>query len=64
MKKPPEDGVRILPSQAWYAPQLMREYRMGYPKASEAELQMLMDAEDKLDYPPHSLEHAKKVLAE
>ena len=54
--------VPILPSQAWYAPQRMREYRMGYPQASEANLKTLMAAEDKLGRPAHSLAHAKDAL--
>ena len=42
--------------------QIPDEYRHGYPKASEAEIQMLAAAEQKHGSPPHSLEHAKNIL--
>ena len=45
-----------------HRPQVLREYRHGYPKASEAEIQMLAGAEQKHGSPPHSLEHAKNIL--
>jgi hypothetical protein len=40
----------------------LREYRQGYPTASEEELELLSQAEAQLGYPPRSLEHAKQVL--
>ena len=48
--------------QAWYSDQLLREYRTGYPYASEEELQMLMEAEEKNGYPADDLQHAKEIL--
>ena len=40
------------------------EYRQGYPKATEAEIQMLVDAENKAGYPPRNLAHAKTILSD
>lgn len=39
-----------------------KEYRMGYPYASEAEIQTLLDAEEKNGYPADDLQHAKEIL--
>lgn len=50
-------------SKPWYQPQIKREYKLGYPYASEAELQQLMDAEEKLGHPPKSLKEAQAELA-
>jgi hypothetical protein len=38
------------------------EYRLKYPKATEAEIQLLMDADDKAGYPPQGLGHAKYIM--
>jgi hypothetical protein len=35
------------------------EFRRGYPRASKAEIQMLLDAGNKAGTVPHNLEHAK-----
>jgi hypothetical protein len=40
------------------------EFRQGYPKASDAEIKMLCDADKKAAYPPHSLAHAKLILSD
>jgi len=48
----------------WYYPQIVGEYRKGYPYASEAEIQQLLAAEDKLGHPPKSLKEAQAVLAQ
>src|SRR5882757_10431590 len=40
------------------------EYRRGYPRASEAEIQMLLDAGNKAGAVPHNLEHAKLILSD
>ena len=42
--------------------QRRREYRQGYPKATEAEIQLLMDADDKAGYPPQGLGHARYIM--
>jgi hypothetical protein len=42
--------------------QRRREYRHGYPKATEAEIQLLMDADDKAGYPPQGLGHARYIM--
>jgi hypothetical protein len=42
--------------------QRKHEYRQGYPQATEAEIQMLFDADKKRGSPPHSLAHAKQIL--
>jgi hypothetical protein len=44
--------------------QIKHEFRQGYPKATEAEIQMLFDANKKAGSPPRSLEHAKRILAD
>jgi len=40
------------------------EFRQGYPKATEAEIWMLFDANKKAGSPPDSLEHAKLILSD
>jgi hypothetical protein len=40
------------------------EYRKGYPKASEAEIQMLFDAGEKAGFVPHNLDHARLILSD
>jgi len=40
------------------------EYRRGYPHASDAEIQMLLDAGNKAGAVPHNLEHAKLILSD
>src|ERR1700730_6448659 len=40
------------------------EYRRGYPKATEAEIQMMLDAGNKAGAVPHNLEHAKLILSD
>jgi hypothetical protein len=42
--------------------QRRREYRQGYPKATAAEIQLLMDADDKAGYPPQGLGHARYIM--
>jgi hypothetical protein len=42
--------------------QTLHEYRQGYPEATEAEIQMLFEAEKKYGSPAHSLAHARKIL--
>jgi len=41
-----------------------REYRHGYPKATDAEIKMLVAAEKKAGHPPHDLEHARRILTD
>jgi hypothetical protein len=38
------------------------EFRLGYPKATEAELNILVEAEEKAGHPPSSIAQAKKIL--
>ena len=40
------------------------EFRRGYPKASEAVIQMLLDAGEKAGAVPHNLDHAKLILSD
>jgi hypothetical protein len=44
--------------------QIMSEYIAGFPFASDAQLQMLVDAEAKAGGPPHDLNHAALILAD
>jgi hypothetical protein len=44
--------------------QKRHEWRQGYPKATEAEIQMLFDAEKKNGCPPRDLDHAKLILSD
>jgi hypothetical protein len=61
-KKPTTDSANPwanFPSREY----LRSEYRQGYPTATEAELDLLQDAEEKSGgKPPHDLEHARKIL--
>ena len=40
------------------------QYRRGYPKASDDEVQMLFDAGKKAGAVPHNLEHAKLIMSD
>jgi hypothetical protein len=40
------------------------EYRRGNPHASEAEIQMLLDAGEKAGAVPHNLDHARLILSD
>jgi hypothetical protein len=40
------------------------EFRRGYPRASEAEIQMLLDAGSKAEVVPHNLDHARLILSD
>jgi hypothetical protein len=40
------------------------ECRRGYPKASDAEIQMLCDAGEKAGAVPHNLDHARLILSD
>jgi hypothetical protein len=40
------------------------EFRRGYPRASEVEIRMLLDAGSKAGAVPHNLEHAKLILSD
>jgi hypothetical protein len=40
------------------------EWMAGYPKATEAEIQTLIDAEKRAGSPPRSLAHARLILAD
>jgi hypothetical protein len=40
------------------------EFRQGYPKATDAEIKMLCDADKKAAYPPRSIEHARLILSD
>ena len=40
------------------------EYRRGYPKASEDEIQTMFDAGSKAGAMPHNLEHARLILSD
>jgi hypothetical protein len=44
--------------------QTKHEFRQGYPKATEAEIQMLFDANKKAGSPPRSLARAKLILSD
>jgi hypothetical protein len=44
--------------------QCKHEFRQGYPKATDAEIEMLFQANKKAGYPPHNLEHAKLILSD
>jgi hypothetical protein len=42
--------------------QRRRDYRRGYPKATEPEIQLLMAADDKAGYPPVCIGHARYIM--
>jgi hypothetical protein len=43
--------------------QQLHEYRQGHPNLTDAELKLMVAAEEKHGHPPHSLAEAKKILA-
>ncbi|KAF0116647.1 MAG: hypothetical protein FD163_1828 [Hyphomonadaceae bacterium] len=48
-------------AQPWLN-EVLRDIRTGYPKASEAEVNQMLEATIVNRYPPHSLEHANEIL--
>jgi hypothetical protein len=43
--------------------QCRHEFRQGYPKATEAEIWLLFNADRKNGSPPWSLRHAREIMA-